>query len=484
MMSFALDAKPWIPVERLCGELEEMSLIGIFENAGRIKRIIGSPPEVAVLYRLLLAILHQSANPSSLEGWESSWNDPAGTMQKAVSYIKQRAEAFDLYSETRPFGQHPELGPCLKPITVAVYERVAGNNPVFFDASLDDDPSEVSSSEVARAMLVNFSYGGSHPDKSHPFGDKKSMMSAGPLCVRLIGILEGASLDKTLLLNLLYGESPGQPFWDRTPGTTFGDRDVDGISDHFARRTRYMRLQPSEDGTRCKNIALHMGERIPDSFPDPMIPQFLGSDKKLKPLRLNAEKALWRSAHVLLNCRSSESATPIRALAQLEKLTSDGVIDRSEMISLRIIGIAGEAQGPKSEMWRDESLPFTISLVADDRKFAELTRAVELADETASKLQGRINRFARNYIESATPNPHKDDVKRLASEIAPNLNWFWKQISPQGERLGIGSLSIEDWSSYLHRVASESYEMAINRIPPSARRFRAQFGNFSSGVKK
>lgn len=477
MPSYRLDIEGWIPVEMQDGSIEELSLSQVFARASKIKRITGNPLEVAVLYRLLLAITHRVAAPGDTSDWISHWHDRYALMSAAQVYVEQSADHFDLYHHERPFGQHPELEPGQKPVSVLLYERAQGNNPVFFDASHEEHLYAIDSGTAARAMLVNFAFGGAHPDKSNPLSTgKENTMFAGPLCARLVAIVEGDALDKTLVLNLIAGEPSGTLSWEQASAPHPTKSEPDGICDRYTRKTRFIRLRPSEDGQRCLSVALHMGEQLQEDEErprDPMIPLYLAKDKKLKVQRLDPDRALWRSSHVLFNCRSGPDSEPIRALDQLAPLVERGKFPSDERVSLRIVGVSGNAQGPKTDLWRDESLPFAISVVADERRFADLKEAISLAEQVATRLRGRVYDLAKAYISASVPSPDPADVGKLADELAPGLRDYWSAIAPRGERLALQPLDPETWSRDLEKAAKQTLVKASDRLPANAHRFRA-----------
>lgn len=487
MPSFPLDQSPWIPVEMLDGSTQEVSLSGALSEAHRIRRLAGSPLEAAVLHRLLLAILHWACDVPDPDAWAALWQEPRSAMNAALERIRKESGIFDLYDDERPFLQHPLLAPGTKPMAVLLYDRAQGNNPVFLDASTEDDALPASSAESARGLLVNLAFGGAHPDKSSPLSrGKDNTMFAGPLCARLIVVVEGQNLAKTLVLNLLYGEKAGKPAWERLvpphPGKTLSE----GLADRYTRLTRFIRLLPSEDGSQAISTALHMGEALdddPELPQDPMIPQYLAADKKMKVQRLDPDRALWRSSHVLLNCKSKDVARPAKAMEQLAALAAIREINEKEPVGLRVLGVAGNAQGPKTDLWRDEILPFSLSVVADDNRFTRLVEAVSFAEEEGQKLRRRIYSFALRYLKTAQPNPDPKDVQQLCDELAPGLNDYWSVLAPQGEELGLGQIERAEWEKTVTSASRAAYEKAVEGIPPSGRRYRAQFERASSAEK-
>ncbi|MDX2064744.1 MAG: type I-E CRISPR-associated protein Cse1/CasA [Fimbriimonadaceae bacterium] len=480
MASFRLDLEPWIPAEWVDGTSGEVSLRDTFRHATQIRRIQGTPLEVAVLYRLLFAVFHRAFEIEEFDGWTESWHNPTQALSAAENYVEQiGADCFDLYHSERPFMQHPQLSPGKKPLAVLLFDRAQGNNPVFLDASREQDLTPVASNIVARGLLVNMAFGGSHPDKSNPLNNgKETTMYAGPLCARLVVILEGATLAETLLLNRIAGTPIGRPAWERPLPSRSTKSAAEGIADRFTRTTRFVRLLPSEDGRQSISCALHMGEQInEDGEPeDPMMPLYLASDKKMKVARLDADRAVWRSSHVLLNTdKGNPEFRPAAAMVQFGQL-SDFYLDQPPIVNLRVTGFAGDAQGPTPEVWRDESLPFRISLGDDTAQFAKIKGAIDYADSAAEKLRGRLFAFAKRYLEASIPNPDSNDARRLAESLSPRLEPFWSRLAHDGERLGLtDEIAAEDWEKKVNEASARAFAQAVNALPLNGRRLRAQF---------
>lgn len=72
-LSFDLTTEPWIPVLRLNGEHAELSLRQVFEEARKLRRIVGDlPTQEFALLRLLLAVAHDALDgPRDTAHWGS-----------------------------------------------------------------------------------------------------------------------------------------------------------------------------------------------------------------------------------------------------------------------------------------------------------------------------------------------------------------------------------------------------------------------------
>jgi hypothetical protein len=192
---------------------------------------------------------------------------------------------------------------------------------------------------------------------------------------------------------------------------------------------------------------------------------------KYVPLRLEAGRALWRSAHVLLSWQ--EDVKRLGAIDQLHRLVRRGAIPTDQPVSIRVCGVAGDAQGPSSELWRDETLPFGFSVVSDEKRYSELVRAVSAAAKAADSTRESIRSFAARYLQSGADSKAK--VYRLSDELSSDLVDFWASLAPEGERIACDGFDETAWSVLLGTASKETIRRAIDRLAPDARRYRAEF---------
>jgi CRISPR type I-E-associated protein CasA/Cse1 len=477
MPMFRLDRQPWIPVMSADGVTTPVNLIQVFCDATRISGLAGSPLEVAAITRFLLTIVHLVETPTSLDAWGKLWQNRADLMSRCAQYIEAQAGVWDLFHEQHPFGQLPNLGKTLNPAHLLVYEAARKNNAVFADHSVVDAPVPIPAAALARGLIVTNAYAGSSG------GGYRS----GALAMRTVAMLCGRTLDETLLLDLLVqAGSPTYYDWKRYGHAVGHAASSVDIVQRYLWTARRVRLLPDASGTAAATMMLAPGDEMPESErpEDPMV--VMRKDSKgatYVPLRLEAGRALWRSAHVLLNWH--EDVKRLGAIDQLHRLVRRGFISGDQPVSMRVCGVAGEAQGPSSELWRDETLAFGLSVVSDDKRYSELVRAVSAAKEAASNTRKRIYSFAASYLQNGTDStPDKDTVRRLSDELSPDLIDFWSVLAPVGERIACDGFDEVAWSSLLKKALEQTVRHAIDRLPADARRHRAEFARRAGGSAK
>jgi CRISPR type I-E-associated protein CasA/Cse1 len=468
MPMFRLNQHPWIPVMSVDGVAMPVTLIQVFSDATRISGLAGSPLEVAAITRFLLAIVHLVETPTSLDAWGKLWKNRANLMFRCAKYVEAQAGAWDLFHEQHPFGQLPHLSKTLNPAHLLVYEAARKNNAVFADHSVADAPVPIPAPVLARGLFVTNAFAGSSG------GGYRS----GALAMRTVAMLCGRTLDETLLLNLLVqAGSPGSYDWKRyghavDPATSSVD-----IVQRYLWTARRVRLLADDSGTGAATTMLAPGDEMPESerTEDPMV--VMRKDSKgatYVPLRLEAGRALWRSAHVLLSWQ--DDVKRLAAIDQLHRLVRRGFISGDQPVSMRVCGVAGDAQGPSNELWRDETLPFGFSVVSDEKRYSELVRAVSAAEEAAGNTRKRIYSFAARYLQNGADSaPDKANVGRLSDELSPDLVDFWAALAPVGERIACDGFDETAWSALLKTASEDTVRRAIDRLAPDARRYRAEF---------
>ena len=472
MHTFRLDKERWIPVTDADGVARTVSLVEAFSGAASLSTIGGSPLEAAAITRFLLAIAHLTETPTTLDAWAALWQRRAVYMARCAGYVQSRA--WDLFDATRPFGQMPELDNTRNPAHLLVYEAARKNNAVLLDHSTEGSPRPIPAAVLARGLITANAYAGSSG------GGYRS----GSLAMRTVAMLCGRTLDETLMLNLLVQSTPPAAYaW-----TAYGhaqDRPMDLVR-RYLWTSRRVRLIPRGSEASAAEMMLGPGDEMPESerAKDPMVAMRRDAKKTAYvPLRLEAGRALWRSAHVLLNWH--QDVRRLAAVDQLHRLVRRGLIASEQPVSMRVCAVAGEAKGPSTELWRDESLPFGLAVINDEQRFADLEKAVSTAEEEGRRARKRIYSFAASYLRNgADSSPDKDDVRRLAHELSPDLTDFWGAAAPAGERIASDGFDEAAWATLLKDASRQAIRRAIDRLPPNARRHRAEYSRQGAKMAK
>lgn len=543
MATFRLDEQPWIPVVDLKGKEREVSLIEAFSDARDIASISGSPLEIASILRLLLAIAHVVQTPRDLSEWKVIWEDRDTFLNNCSNFVRDRAQVWDLFHADRPFLQDPRLAGAVIDGNVCKPAAAEPIEPTFLNrGKVGTDPFvwhpsganvALTPAQAARALFVThaFAVGGTGtpnpliPKAKSGQDDKYSKSSL--LAQTLVAFLNLAPLDQLLVLNLLCADTPGTPGWEFKPITSRDAIPCTGIADRYSRPAQAILLRPDDDGF-VRQAVVTIGptfetadrktEKVGDVLDDPMVPHIKVKDG-YKHLRLDRARALWRSAHVLLG----EGDRPLQLVDQLTRLVRRGVVS-PQGISLRIVGIGGEPGKVKHFLWRDEVLPFGIGILQDDERLAIVAQAVHSAQKQCNRLRDKLRAFAENYLglsaEAANTGEenHAMGTEEMTTELSgygkqrelaekvraflgelvgyekqkrgkdivtvPLFSDFWAEVAPMGERIACDDFDEAKWAEMLKNAADNAYRKAIDRLPPDARRFRAEFARSERAESK
>ncbi|UMP07062.1 type I-E CRISPR-associated protein Cse1/CasA [Amycolatopsis sp. EV170708-02-1] len=418
---FDLSVEPWIPVVRLDGTREDVSLHDVLLQAHEIRRIVGeTPPMTAALYRLLLALLHRVYGPARRGDWGELWSAKAFSVAPLDRHLE--AHEFDLFHPEVPFLQCPAL-PEEKGSTVAklIPHKSVGNNATLFDHTVVSDRVEVSPTAAARWLVTAqaFDPGG----MKTPYEKDKSSERA-PCSSLGVVLLEGRTLKETLLLNAVsydpQAEKPPMttmedaPAWERgAPLPTPGSRDPLGWTDLLTWPSRRIRLIPEVvDGEQIvTRVVLTPGVRLKGSLPDLEImaafrtPRAVNGKIKpgtpMLPIRLHPVRGVWRhSVELLLHDPREEERTRQRprALKQIADLTEAGYIPDDTVYTLRVFGQKLDKNASVVEGYLEEEVPAPVALIrATDKELAGLIgTAIELADEAGAALRGMQREYHKD----------------------------------------------------------------------------------------
>jgi CRISPR system Cascade subunit CasA len=256
---FNLLDEPWIPVRMIDGQLRDVGLLKLFEQAKEISALAEtSPPSLIALYRMLLAITHRA-----LTGAQGTWRDRdratwyrEGLPKQALQdYLEHWRERFWLFHPDQPFMQVAALATApetqdKKPWTQISLASACGNAPVLFDHSYDGVPTKITPSEAIRTLLgfLQFTPGGL-------VRVIRGSDNAGPLVNTAAVLPLGGTLNETLCLSLHPATSVSSddlPSWERPVASVEDLRSAPslatGNNDRYTRLSRAVLLDPEEEG--------------------------------------------------------------------------------------------------------------------------------------------------------------------------------------------------------------------------------------------
>lgn len=209
--SFSLIDQAWIPVQYDNDAVREVSLATIFEDAPRIKNLLGEMPTGAMAtLRVLLAIVARSQahhGGMTMQRWRELWRSPSTLAADVRAYLEEYCERFDLLDPNYPFMQAPGLRAASgEVVSVARMVMDTPENRPHFAMRYGEGRDRLSFAEAARWLIHAQAF---DPDgiKTGAVGDSRVKMGKGyPIGNGWLGqigptAILGANLFETLMLN-------------------------------------------------------------------------------------------------------------------------------------------------------------------------------------------------------------------------------------------------------------------------------------------
>ncbi|HWH01679.1 MAG TPA: type I-E CRISPR-associated protein Cse1/CasA [Pilimelia sp.] len=232
---FSLVDEAWIPVLDGAGRRRDVSLLGLFQQAGELRMIACElPTQSFAVLRLALAVLHRATGgPPGEAAWRALWRSGELPQSDIADYLGEFRDRFDLLHPEHPFYQVAGLQPDGKEREYGLEKLIADvpNGLPYLTNRAGPGLESVTPAEAARWLVHCQAYDPSGI-KTGAIGDPR--VSGGkvyPLGTASVGALggvhlEGDTLRDTLLLNLvpvapgwLAGDERDLPMWERKPLT-------------------------------------------------------------------------------------------------------------------------------------------------------------------------------------------------------------------------------------------------------------------------
>lgn len=448
--SYDLTSERWLPVQRLDGAEEELSLREVFGQAQDLRRLVGDvPTQEFVLLRLLLAILHDAIDgPRDLDEWQELWDGglPVG---RITDYLDEHRARFDLLHPAEPFFQTAGLRTATG--ETGALDRIVADVPngAPFFTMRARGADRLGFAEAARWLVHTHGYDTSGI-KTGTVGDPR--VKGGKVypqgvawCGHLGGVLvEGANLRETLLLNLIAFDTPGfradadhdVPAWRRV-ATSPGQADPvelsrrpAGVRDLYTWQSRRVRL--ACDARGAYGVLLTYGDPlIPHNFHQrepmtgwrrsPAQEKKLGQAQVYLPREHDPSRSVWRGLAALIAGRAEgteqrrEAAAVVRPriLDWVARLTVEGDLPADFLMRVRLFGVVyGTQQSVIDEIIDDAvTMPVVLLHERDSELGQTAIDAVADAEQAVTVLGDLAAELAR--AAGAEAEPHKAVAREL-----------------------------------------------------------------------
>lgn len=421
-VSFNLIDEPWILVRGMEGEMREVSLIELFEQAPRIGRLANDlPTQDFAILRVLLAILQRSISPTldddddPAEVWGRLWAAPELPIAAIREYLDKWHGRFDLFDEEEPFMQVAGLRTErneISSITKIIADIPDGD--ALFSLRVGKGAESLTYSEAAR-WLVHVQAFDTSGIKSGTVGDPRVKGGKSyPIGTGWSGNLgglyfEGATLSETILLNFIVRGTEDDelfsegdlPSWERTAedGNASG-RCPTGRADLYTWQSRRVRLAFEDD--KVVGVVLTNGDRLDSKNMQQYEPMTAwrrsqNQEKKLRmslvylPCTHQSDRALWRGLDSLFDRGSwQEGSSVLRAdlsnwLSYLVGDNGGRRLDRKNLLKIHAVGFEYGTQNSVVTNLVNDRLELSAFMLSEEGE-----SLVNLAKECVSSASDAI----------------------------------------------------------------------------------------------
>lgn len=496
---FDLASEPWIPCQRLGGEVVEKGILDACRSAHELSGVRGDvPTQTFALMRLLIAVLHGAfEGPLDLETWESLWRNPELPGDSIADYLARHQDRFDLLHPSTPFFQ--VAGLCTAKGEMSELSKLVADVPngvPFFSTRLGGDLS-LSFAEAARWVVHCQAFDPSGI-KSGAVGDDRVKGGKGyPIGVAWSGLLggvllEGRTLKETLLLNLIAADfaaqprdpSADRPAWERDALGPAESRAADGPAgpvDLYTWQSR--RILLGTTGDRVSSVLIANGDKLtPQNMfrlePHTAWRRSEAQEKKpgvtgtvYMPREHNPDRAIWRGLASLLPAASSRQrsvgaqALSPGVLEWLGHLSTEEVIPKDLPVRVRAVGMIYGSNSSVVDDIVDDTLSLRAILAEQgaDRLVGVVQSAVRDAEAAARAVGG----LAGDLVAAAGGDGIGARSRVLESVFAlldPRFRDWLSTLGAESDELN----ALDGWQDTVYAdVRPVAADLLVN-VPPAA----------------
>lgn len=448
--SFNVLSDPWIPVEGP-GGAREVGILDLLVEAHRLRGVVDPAPPIEFgLYRLLVALVTDALQLSSIQGLADALDAGRFPMDQLDRYVDEVGrERFDLFDADHPFLQTAGVagdGTDRDSVARLFYQIPTGTNVLHFD-HLRQIEHAVAPAVCARALtsIAPFmTQGGA--------GYSPSINGAPPWYL----LQRGRSLFHTLLLNAP-AESPmtqsrmhgslGVPAWrSARPVVPKQERDCRTVLEGLTWQPRTVALVPSEGGrctysgrpaaTLVREVVFTWGLKYSGSdWWDPSV-AYRFTDKGRFSLRPTARRDPWRDTGPLLLLHADDYINADKArferpaiVSQAERLRLDAYVDDADLDTFDLYGM--DTNQAKVFQWRHEQLVIPVGAVRNPRAGREVQQASDLAERVAGAARSALRHL----------HPAEDVLETLVGRA---LEAYWDELEPQFRGMVLAGVARQD----------------------------------------
>ncbi len=463
-------------------QVKDTSLIDLFETWATLQEIqADNPPTTLAIYRLLLAILHRAyQGPNNEDHWEEIFENNGA---KAIAYLDQHRDRFDLLHPDHPFMQDPALE-IEKSKTVQEHYIPATSDVFWHEHEWSGFNLSLAQAACLLVRLQTVDLGGTKTVYPNTSSAQKS--ANAPSTVNSANVLvRGSTLKQTLLFNLMRYDPAAEvpsvvtgediPAWETGYSGTPKKSTPQGYISYLTFPWRRLRL--FSEGGRVIRTVVTKG----DSLPDKVSPQQWECGvayREDKPVRISLSKQLWRNADAFLLTTGNQLRP--RIVGWLADLKRDDLVD--DVVTFQISGLSADKAKPLGWSWEHFSAP--IQYVTDADLSQTLKSAIAIAEEH-KKIFGSFQGSPYYALakELNPPNASNKAISQQADRLAANLNGaiqYWAELDrkftellhalPQDSQTGADGITrygfkeLPAWTQTVQTAARNAFTESIASI--------------------
>lgn len=472
-MSFNLVEQPWIPVVTQDFQIQDVSLIQLFQTWETLREIqADNPPTTLAIYRLLLAMLHRAYNgPRNADHWEEIFEDSG---QGAIAYLKTQRDRFDLLHPDHPFMQDLVL-PVEK--AVPIYALHTMSTSQVFSHEHEWSGYSISLPHAAR-LLVRLQGCDITSLRAFYVGQSSGNRSAvnTPTINAANVLVRGSTLKQTLLFNLMRYDPASEvpsavtgddvPAWESSYAGKPKKTSPQGYLSYLSFPWRRLRLFP-ENG-EVSQLAITMGNSLPDKV-SPQIWECGVAYREDKPVRLSLTKQLWRNADTFLLTADKQCRPQI--VDWLAELKREDLVE--DVVTFQISGLSADKAKPLGWSWEQFSAP--IQYITE----SGLAEVLKVAIAVAESHQQIFRSFKGSPYFALADALKNGDPGSLANALDGESR-YWARLDraflelldalPQDNHTGAdgipiyGNTQLPAWTETVQAAARKAFTQSIESI--------------------
>lgn len=391
--AFSLLDEPWVRVRTLTGDVQEVSLVQVFEQAHQLRGLAGEIPtqDMAVL-RVLEAVLlgaTRATDPRSddetLDHWEAWWRPGRFQVDVVTGYLERHRARFNLLDGSAPFmqvaGLHTASGNASGLIKL-IADVPDGHQ--YFTTRAGRQIESLTFAEATRWLIHCHAFDPAGI-KTGAVGDDRVKGGKGysmgyPAWVGNLGVIvvSGANLFETLMLNLplsMVSDLDDRPVWERPllpPGVCEDHLMPTGPADLFTWPSRRVRLL--ERHGRIVDVQISNGDRLgpQNQYKNEPMASWRKSQNQSKrdgddvymPVLHAPERRIWQGlGSLLITAKGTTQRAPV--LEWLATLIEAGYLPEDYRVRLRTVGIEYGAQASSIAGAVDDGLDAHLGALTD-----------------------------------------------------------------------------------------------------------------------